>query len=181
MPIALGLVGMLLVAPLAHAGADAARISAPSHPPIVVGTTAIGPDHVISARNTAYGRNLSPEVNWSPVPGARAYALILDDPDASHPAPFVHWLVWDIPGAVHRLAEGIVPAPAVQGRNGRGEVGYFGPRPPSGTHHYHLRLYALRGPLALAAGADREALDTAMKGKVLASGEIIGLVSAPKG
>jgi Raf kinase inhibitor-like YbhB/YbcL family protein len=145
--------------------------------PIAVTSTAIGPDRHFAARNTGYGADLSPAVSWSAVPGARAFALVLDDPDAPGGRPFVHWLVWNIP--VTRLAEGAVPAGARQGRNDFGRVGYGGPQPPSGTHRYHLRLFALDAPLSLAAGADRPALAAALRGHVLATGEVVGLASAP--
>jgi Raf kinase inhibitor-like YbhB/YbcL family protein len=147
--------------------------------PIAVRSTAIGADGRIAGRNTGFGADLSPEVSWTAVPGARAFALILEDPDAPGGRPFVHWLVWNIPAAVTRLAEGAAPVGARQGRNDFGRVGYGGPRPPSGTHHYHLRVVALDAPLALAPGADYTAFAAALRGHVIASGEVVGLASAP--
>lgn len=132
----------------------------------------------IADKNSAYGAGLSPEVNWSAVPRAKAYAVVLEDPDAPGAAPFVHWLVWNIPAARTRLVEGAMPG-AMEGRNGHGGIGYWGPHPPSGTHHYHLEVFALDVVLPLKAGADREALVAAMRGHVLASGEVVGRYSAP--
>jgi len=145
---------------------------------IAVTSMAIGPDRHFAARNTGYGADLSPEVSWSAVPGARAFALVLDDPDAPGGRPFIHWLMWNIP--VTRLAEGAVPAGARQGRNDFGRVGYGGPHPPSGTHHYHLRVFALDAPLALGAGGDQAAFAAALRGHVIATGEVVGLARAPQ-
>jgi hypothetical protein len=70
----------------------------------------------------------------------------------------------------------------VQGKNDNGSFGYFGPRPPPGTglHHYHVQLFALDGPLTLHADADLRALVDAMKGRVLAEGELVGTYAAPQ-
>jgi Raf kinase inhibitor-like YbhB/YbcL family protein len=121
---------------------------------------------------SAYGENHSPPLAWTAVPGAKTYALTLRDPDAPG-GDFVHWLVWNIPGGATSLPQDGV-AGAVQGTSGIGRVGYFGPRPPGGRHHYHFTIYALDAPLSLPAGADAAKLAAAMKGHVLASGELVG-------
>ena len=157
-----------------------ARVGARSATPIAVQSAAIGADRRFAARNTAFGADLSPEVNWSPVAGAHAWAVVLEDPDAPGARPFVHWLVWNIPAKVTRLAEGVTAAGALQGRNGRGGLGYWGPHPPSGAHRYYLQVFALDAPLSLAAGADRDALAAVLRGHVLASGEVVGVVTAPR-
>jgi Raf kinase inhibitor-like YbhB/YbcL family protein len=151
-------------------------------------STALAADGRIDARQSAYGQNLSPPLAWTGVAGAKAYAIILEDPDAAGPRPFVHWLIWNIPGAVTALPQGLPmsgalrdPGGAVQGANDAGGIGYFGPRPPSGVHHYRFRIFALGAPLALAAGADRGALGRAMNGHVLAMGELAGTFAAPGG
>ncbi len=142
----------------------------------------------IDLRHTAYGSNLSPPLRWTPVPGAGAYAIILEDPDAPMERPFVHWLIWNIPGDVDWLPEGIsnnahpvTPQGAVQGKNDNGSFGYFGPRPPAGTgvHHYHFQIFALDGPLTLHDDADIRALVGAMQGRVLADSELVGTYAAP--
>ncbi len=163
---------LVLVLSIAAASAiSAARIS--------VHSDAIDRDGRIAARNSAYGANVSPEVNWTAVPGAKSYAIVLDDPDAPGAGPFVHWLMWNVPAARTRLAEGAPPPGVSEGRNGRGETNYWGPHPPSGTHHYHLRVMALDTTLTLAPGADRAQLAQATRGHVIASGEVVGLFSAP--
>jgi Raf kinase inhibitor-like YbhB/YbcL family protein len=149
---------------------------------------AIGADGRIPAALSSYGADRSPPLAWTPVAGARSYAIILDDPDASDPRPFVHWLIWNIPGSVATLPEGLPPSArlatptgAVQGRNEHDGVGYWGPHPPSGVHHYHLRVFALDAPLWLAPGADRDALSAAMNGHLLGAGELIASFAAPGG
>jgi Raf kinase inhibitor-like YbhB/YbcL family protein len=146
---------------------------------IHVHSDAIGAGGRIADRNSAYGAGLSPEVNWSPVPGAKSYAIVLDDPDAPGAQPFVHWLVWNIPPARPRLDEGAEPPGASVGRNSNGGNGYWGPHPPSGTHHYHLRVLALDAVLPLAQGASRAQFSQAVRGHVIASGETVGLSSPP--
>ena len=145
-------------------------------------------DGSIDLRHTAYGDNLSPQLRWTPVEGAGAYALILEDPDAPMEKPFVHWLIWNIPGSVDYLSEGvpngahlITPQGAVQGKNDNGSFGYFGPRPPpdTGVHHYHFQIFALDGPLTLHSDATIRALVDSMKGRVLADGELVGTYAAP--
>jgi Raf kinase inhibitor-like YbhB/YbcL family protein len=148
--------------------------------PIHITSSAFGPGDHIPARYGRASGNVSPPLSWTPTPGARAYALIVDDSDAPSPRPFVHWLVWNIPPAVTRLAEGEAPTGASQGRNGFGDLGYGGPQPPSGTHHYRFQVFALDAPLRLAAGSERDPLTTAMRGHVIASGELVGLFSAPR-
>jgi Raf kinase inhibitor-like YbhB/YbcL family protein len=164
-------VPLALAISIAAGAAQAAGIS--------VHSDAIGGDGRFAERNSAYGANVPPEVNWTPVPGAKSYAIVLDDPDAPGGAPFVHWLVWNIPSARTRLAEGAPPPGVSEGRNGHGGSGYWGPHPPSGTHHYHLRVMALDTALSLDAGADRAQLAQAARGHVIASGEAVGLFSAP--
>jgi Raf kinase inhibitor-like YbhB/YbcL family protein len=150
---------------------------------------ALSADGGIDLRHSAYGGNLSPPLRWTPVEGAGAYALILEDPDAPRETPFVHWLIWNIPGETTWLAEGlpnsaelVSPQHAVQGRNDNGSFGYFGPRPPPGhgVHHYHFQIFALDGPLTVHPDkTDLRALVDAMKGRVLADGELVGLFEAP--
>jgi Raf kinase inhibitor-like YbhB/YbcL family protein len=141
----------------------------------------------IASRHSAYGANLSPPLTWSEVAGAGAYAVVLQDPDAHGPSPFVHWLIWNIPASAHGLPEGVPsgatpgrPEGAAQGLTGPGTVGYFGPRPPSGVHRYHFQVFSLDGPLALQPGADLAALEKAAAGHVIAKGEVVATYAAPK-
>ena len=183
MPVALMLALYVIAAP-----GDHRTVIGQTHPrrpaPIVVSSPAFAGGR-IALRNTSYGANLSPAVRWSPTPGARTYALILEDPDAHTPAPFVHWLAWNLPAPIYALADGQsrdakLASGAVQGRNDAGGVGYYGPRPPPGpAHAYHLEVFALDVPLALAAGAGRGALANALRGHVIADGETVAVFKAP--
>jgi len=144
----------------------------------------------IPIAHSAEGHNASPELSWSGAPGeARSFVVIMSDPDAAFPKPFVHWIVYDIPGGTTALREGlptqsVLPEPLSlkQGANSRNAVGYFGPRPPAGdpAHHYHFQVFALDvETLGLDPGANREDVLAAMEGHVIGKGEIVGLFQRP--
>ena len=134
----------------------------------------------IPVRHTADGDNVSPPLTWDAPPAeAPALALLVEDPDAPLPEPFVHWLIANIDPAQsgRMLTEGVHLIPgSVQGTNSFGRLGYGGPEPPRGhgTHHYHFRLYALDQPLTLREGFGKEDLLAAMRGHVVATSELIG-------
>ncbi|MGB9879525.1 MAG: YbhB/YbcL family Raf kinase inhibitor-like protein, partial [Anaerolineae bacterium] len=117
---------------------------------------------------------------WSePPPGTKSFALIVDDPDARG---WVHWLLYNLPARARILPEAVpasaeLPDGSRQGRNSWGKLQYGGPCPPSGTHRYSFRLYALDTVLDLPAGANAATLQRAMDGHVLAQAELIGLYS----
>ncbi|MES2830537.1 MAG: YbhB/YbcL family Raf kinase inhibitor-like protein [Pseudomonadota bacterium] len=136
----------------------------------------------LPARLSEYADGVSPALTWDAVPGAKSYAVIMEDPDAE-PKPFVHWLAWNIPGNVTSLPEGLQeqarltePEGVLQGSNTRGTVGYYGPRPPPGdkAHRYHIQVLALDLMPNVPFGSQREQLMTAIKGHVLAKGELVG-------
>lgn len=142
------------------------------------------PNQPIPTRNTPQGENLSPALSWSGVPeAARELVLICEDPDAPKPRPSVHWILHRLPTDVLSLPEG-VPAErelkqfggAVQGQNDFKTRGWKGPRPPlgHGVHHYHFQLFAIDTQLSLGPDANLDELTRAMKGHVLAEGEIVG-------
>jgi hypothetical protein len=130
------------------------------------------------AKCAADGGNVSPELHWStPPPGTKSLSLIVEDPDAPGSSPFVHWVVFNIPDAAKSIPEGGPPAEAILGKNDAGTNAYFGPRPPSGTHHYHFRLYALDKTIDLTPGAGAGELVKEMSGHELGMGELVGLFS----
>jgi Raf kinase inhibitor-like YbhB/YbcL family protein len=145
----------------------------------------------IPLKYSNYGENMSPPLSWSGQPqAAKSFAIIVDDPDAKAPAPspFVHWVVFNLPPAMSSAPEAVPTdgtlvklGNARQGKTSRGSVGYFGPRPPAGdpAHHYHFQVFALDTVLDTPAGADRDTLLGALKGHVLAHGEIVGTFQAP--
>jgi Raf kinase inhibitor-like YbhB/YbcL family protein len=132
----------------------------------------------IPRRHTCDGEDRSPPLAWQGVPpGAVTLALVLDDPDA--PAgTWVHWVVFDMPateaGLVEEASAGRLPKGARQGKNSWGRLTYGGPCPPSGTHRYFFKLYALDASLGLSPGATAADLVEAMKGHVLAEAVLMG-------
>ncbi len=152
---------------------------------IILQSPAFKQNHLIPRKYTGDGDDVSPELSWSGVPtAARELALIVDDPDAPTPEPWVHWIIYKIPPSITDLADHVPPAlhvsrpaGALQGKNSWPKgIGYRGPAPPKGhgLHHYHFRLYALDAPLDLKPGADKSELLAAMKGHILAEGELVG-------
>jgi len=143
---------------------------------ISVSSQALGDGGAIPARHSCTGADVSPPLSWTGVPGgAQSLALTVIDPDAPG-KPFVHWLVFNLSPATTELAEGAdPPASSAQGRNDFGSNGYRGPCPPPGSpHHYHFKVYALDTMTSLRAGASESSFQDAIKGHVLATGEIIG-------
>ena len=144
-----------------------------------VRSSALEEGRAMPARYTCEGLDISPPLSWSSVPnGTRSLALIVDDPDAPRGA-FVHWVIYNLPPDTRRLPEdvpnqGTLPSGALQGMNGAGSIGYIGPCPPSGTHRYFFKVYALDTELDLRGGARREDIVRAMEGHVLAEGRLLG-------
>jgi len=132
----------------------------------------------IAAKFSHEGGNWNPALKIEGAPArAKSLALIVDDPDAPS-GLFTHWLIWNIDPKTTALTEHTTPKSAVQGTNDFGEVGYGGPQPPSGTHRYYFKIFALDQMLELAAGAKRRDLEKAMKGHVIAQAEVMGRYSA---
>jgi Raf kinase inhibitor-like YbhB/YbcL family protein len=131
----------------------------------------------IPDRFTCKGANTNPPLQFEGIPkNARSLVLIMDDPDAPG-GLFNHWLVWNIAPATSQIAENSVPTGATQGTNDFGKTGYDGPCPPSGTHRYYFRVFALDQKLDLKSGAKRAALDRALHGHVVARGELMARCS----
>jgi Raf kinase inhibitor-like YbhB/YbcL family protein len=127
----------------------------------------------IPTKYTCDGEDVSPPLAWEHVPeGTQAFALLVTDPDARD---FIHWVLTDIPGDVHELPEGRGDAIGVPGATSFGPVGWSGPCPPSGTHHYLFTLFALPEPLGLGGAAGAEALRNAARMNALASVELTGI------
>jgi Raf kinase inhibitor-like YbhB/YbcL family protein len=129
----------------------------------------------------AHGR--SPALEWSDPPrAARELVLLCEDPDAPTARPFVHWIVTGVPPDTRELDEAqpasavTLATGAVQGRNDMRKDGYYGPEPPPGhgTHHYHFQIFAVDQTLDLRAPVDREQLVSALRGHVIAWGELVG-------
>ena len=133
----------------------------------------------IPSKFTCDGGDSSPPLRIAEIPsGAKTLALVVDDPDAPS-GVFTHWIVWNISPQTSAIAEGSAPQ-GVQGTNDFGKSGYGGPCPPSGTHRYYFKIFALDRELNLPAGAKRNQLDAAMKGHVVAEGELKGRYAKQK-
>jgi Raf kinase inhibitor-like YbhB/YbcL family protein len=133
----------------------------------------------IPSKFTCDGADTSPALQVADVPsGAKSLALIVDDPDAPS-GLFTHWIVWNISPQTSTIEEGSAPK-GVQGTNDFGKSGYGGPCPPSGTHRYYFKIFALDRELDLPAGTKRSQLDAAMKGHVVAEGQLMGRYARKK-
>jgi Raf kinase inhibitor-like YbhB/YbcL family protein len=131
----------------------------------------------IPAKFTCNGTNVSPELQISGVPNeAKSLVLIVDDPDAPR-GLFTHWIAWNIDPKTTQVAENNAPAGAVQGTSDFGKRNYGGPCPPSGTHRYFFKVFALDTKLDLKSSARRAELDAAVRSHVLAQGELMGRYS----
>lgn len=128
------------------------------------------------------GENLSPLLKWSnPPAGTEDWAVICEDRDAPG-GTWTHWVIYGLGKEAAGLPEGVPPdrelkwpAGARQGKNSWGDIGYGGPRPPSGSEHkYRFIVYALNGKLSLEPGLTADELREAMKGKVIGRGELVG-------
>jgi len=148
-----------------------------------------GEGGTIPENNADYGGKVSPALSLPAFPsaGVRSLVLMMEDPDAQAPKPFVHWLITlpartlTVPEGVSKTGQPAEVAGAVQGSNSTGTVGYYGPHPPVGDppHHYHFQVFALDTALNLPPGFTRTAALRAMNGHVLARAEVVGLYSKP--
>ncbi len=138
----------------AHSGASLSleRIHPYENRGMAVVSNALDVDGRIDDRYSAYHDDLVPGLAWSAVIEAESYAVIVEDPDAPMAEPFVHWMVWNIPGQAIEIPAGLsrsahppeLPG-AVQGRNSGGGHGWHGTKPPvgHGVHHYHFQVFAV--------------------------------------
>jgi Raf kinase inhibitor-like YbhB/YbcL family protein len=134
----------------------------------------------IPSKFTCDGQDINPALRFEDVPPeAKSLLLIVDDPDAPS-GLFRHWLVWNIDPGTREISEHGAPANAEQGTNDFPKRGYGGPCPPSGTHRYFFKIFALDRKLNLPAGAKRNALEKEMNGHVLAQGQLMGRYARKK-
>ena len=143
-------------------------------------STAFKAEQPIPKQYTGDGADQSPPLHWSEPPsGTKSIALICDDPDAPG-GTWVHWVLFNLPAQVRELEEGVPKTEtlgngAKQGMSDFGNIGYGGPAPPKGkAHRYYFKLYALDVALDLPPGATKAQLENAMKGHILAEGQLMG-------
>jgi len=174
---------MLLIAALAlilagcRATTPQETVEGETEMPIKITTPAFSEGGVIPKPYTCDGVNHSPQLDWTGIPqGTLSLALIADDPDA--PAgTWVHWVLYDLPPDLTGLAEA-TRGTGIQGKNDFRNLGYGGPCPPKGsTHRYYFKLYALDTLLKLQEGASKADVEKAMRGHILAQGQLMGKYS----
>ena len=129
---------------------------------------------------TCNGKDISPSLSWEGIPaGTKSISLIMDDPDCSE-GTFVHWVLYNIPPETRKMPKGIphnktLADGSMQGMTDFGRAGYGGPCPPPGKpHRYYFKVYALDIILVLPPAVSKNQLENAMKGHILASGELTG-------
>ena len=146
---------------------------------IKVTSAAFNDGEMIPSKYTCDGANVSPPLSWSGVPAnAKTLALICDDPDAPGKT-WVHWVVYDLPASTSSLPENVskeenLAAGGKQGTTDFKKIGYGGPCPPSGTHRYYFKIYALDVFTSLNPGATKDQLLKAMEGHIVAQGQLMG-------
>jgi Raf kinase inhibitor-like YbhB/YbcL family protein len=158
---------------------DGVAERAPTAPAtMVLSSPAFEDGERVPARFTCAGANVSPPLTWSGVPDdARALALVVTDPDAPR-GTYVHWVVLGLDPATRSLPAAQLPSGVRQARNSAGRARYDGPCPPSGTHHYHFTVYALRTPTDLDDGVDTSRALDAIDTNAIGRGTLVGTVAA---
>ncbi len=144
---------------------------------MIISSPAFKNNKKIPSKYTCDGENVSPPLKISDVPDkTKSLVLILDDPDAPM-GTWVHWVIWNINPVLTEIKENSTFKEAKQGRTSFGSFSYKGPCPPSGTHRYFFKLYALDKILDLSKDTGKAILEQAMQGHVLAQTELVGLYS----
>lgn len=134
----------------------------------------------IPSKYTCEGDNISPPLEIVDIPeNTKSLALIVDDPDAPSKT-WVHWLVWNIPPTVSTIKEGQDMSEYVRGENDFGKLEYGGPCPPSGTHRYFFKVYALSEILDIKEGCNKEELLSEIEKCLIESAQLVGLYSKQK-
>ncbi len=179
---------LLLIAPLIAGCASRSQSVTPPSPAntppdnkaeIKLTSAAFKEGEAIPRAYTCDGVNISPPLEWSGVPKtARTIAIVADDTDAPG-GTWVHWALYNLPAENIGLVENLpltenLKAGGFQGTNDFQKIGYRGPCPPSGTHHYYFRIYALDSELTLKAGATKAELLKAMDDHVVLQGRLMG-------
>jgi len=155
----------------------------PDAPLLTVSAPDIHPGKPMPQTYAATGKDISPKLSWSAGPeGTKSYVLLAEDPDGGGTTPIVHWLAYNIPPTIHALTHSMrnigdptSPLGMLQGWNDHGSIGYSGARPPVGApaQHYVFQIFALDTVLRLKKDAYRDQVLKAMRGHVLAKGELI--------
>jgi len=156
-------------------GSQAISVEVPKMSGMQITSPVFEKNGFIPKKYTCDGEDINPQLLITEVPAnAKSLALIVDDPDA--PAgTWVHWVVWNIDPHSHDIKENSLPKGASQGLNDFRQHNYGGPCPPSGTHRYFFKLYALDTMLTLKSDSMKARVEKAMEGHIIAETQIIGL------
>ena len=142
---------------------------------LTISSPAFGHNGSIPAKYTCDGKDINPPLAiGNVVPGTKSLALVVDDPDAPV-GTWVHWVLWNIDPNTTEIREDSVPKGAIQGINDFRKHNYGGPCPPSGTHRYFFKIYALDTLLNPAPNSGKAEIEKKMQGHILAQAEIVGL------
>lgn len=142
--------------PLSASGEGALRVTSP----------AFANGGAIPAEYTCDGRGASPPLHWTGAPpDTKSFAVVVDDPDAPH-GTFVHWVAFDVPAATTDLPTGA----SAHGTRWKPVC----PPKGGGVHHYHFKVLALRDPTLALDQPTEDDLTKAVRGHVLATGELVG-------
>jgi Raf kinase inhibitor-like YbhB/YbcL family protein len=142
---------------------------------MIISSFAFQNNGYIPSKYSCDGENINPPLEVQDVPPeAKSLVLIVDDPDVPG-GTWVHWTVWNIDPKTSQISEHSVPSQATEGKTSFGKPGYGGPCPPSGTHRYFFKLYALDTMLSLDSSATKQDLERSMQNHVLLQSELIGL------
>jgi Raf kinase inhibitor-like YbhB/YbcL family protein len=142
-----------------------------------ISSPAFAPNTSIPTKFTCDGENISPQLNFADIPlNTQSLALIVDDPDAPR-GTYTHWVLYNLPPSTAGLKENAqtLPAGTLSGKNSGGDMHYAGPCPPTGSHRYFFKLYALDAMLPLESGFTSEKLILEIKKHVITQTEMIGL------
>jgi Raf kinase inhibitor-like YbhB/YbcL family protein len=140
---------------------------------LIVKSSVFEANKLIPKKYSCDGENVNPPLTIAGLPKeTKNIVLIMDDPDAPM-GTFDHWVVWNIPASTNQIAEN--SAPGIEGLNGMRKHGYTGPCPPSGTHRYFFKVYAIDSKLDLPLNSTKHDVEKAMQSHILTKGEIVGL------
>jgi Raf kinase inhibitor-like YbhB/YbcL family protein len=142
---------------------------------LILKSTTFESNKEIPKKYSCHGEDVNPPLTIEGKPKeTKSLVLVIDDPDAPN-GTFDHWVMWNIPPSTTTIGEN--SAPGTEGLNSSERHGYIGPCPPSGTHRYFFKVYALDTELRLGVNSSKKDLEKAMKSHVIAQGQLIGLFS----
>ena len=172
------LIAMLMIVSIFYAASAFAEDGKVENMSMKITSPAFKNNSYMPSKYTCDGEDINPPLNIENIPvGTKSLALIVDDPDAPMKT-WVHWVVYDIPPSTSIINENTIPG--TQGKNDSNPRNYGGPCPPSGTHRYYFKLYALDRVLGLGEGVDKKGIEKAMSGHIIADAELIGLYKRSK-